>query len=996
MKSIPISCFKVFAAVLCFGILNSCSERSHLCDNSPCEPDEAINTFEITEGFRIELFASEPLIQDPVGMDVDEAGRIYVVQDPGYPEKLGGNGSVHLLEDTNGDGFPDRSTLFADSLQAPRGVMRWKQGVLVTDAPDILYFEDTTGDGKADLKEVLMSGFARGNPQLGVNTPKYGLDNWIYAAHRMGSSRPYFKDQPGEERLAGSSNIRFRPDSYEWESTSAASQFGHTFDAFGRPLYAAWNNHVYQEVIDSRYLRRNPDLLVAPSTANISDHGSVTDVFPITKDPRHELFTLEGTTTATCGIKCYLGGAFPSEYQGATFVAEPAHNIVHADRITEDGTTLTAQRMHEDREFLASTDRWFRPVNSYIGPDGALYVIDYYREVIEQPRFLSEEVLEAGILYDGSDRGRIYRITAEGAEAPSWPGRLNLGEMNSSELAELLEHENIWWRRTAQRILVDRRDETAAESLEQLALSSDLPAGRSHALWTLEGIGALTPSLIEQSLRDSSPRVREQAIRLAEHYIDNNAALAAQLLEMESDPDPRVRFQLLATLGELNTDEAHRVREKMLYEYIDDEWMQMAALSAPDLSYSSLFDEALVRLSGRETDGRQTYFERLGMLMGVRQNPEEVRRLMDSFSGFETSDHAWWQAASLNGLASGLRRGDDPDESLGFVRGTVAAASLLPGEPALRNAARQVLAVVGPPAGDDGDQIFHRAEEIAADRNEDAELRSDAIGLLELAGTDRYEELLTELIDPREPAHVQEASARALRHIGGSAIGEFLLSQWNRMTPPVQAAAMEALLEDDERIALVLNAVKQGEVPRSAVSPTQTNRLMLHPDDELRLQAQNLLGLPDEPRSEVVARYMQVEDLEGSPERGRTVYERACAMCHQIDGEAGVPFGPDLAGSRNSDTEGLLVSILMPNSEIAAGYQQWRVIQRDGSSVQGTIVSESPGSVTFRNPAGQETTLSRNNIETMEAMQESAMPEGLEQQISVEEMADLISFIKNQ
>ena len=996
MKSNHPCSLKIFAVFLCFGILSNCSERSLICETSPCEPDEAVSTFEIAEGFQIELFASEPLIQDPVGMDVDEMGRIYVVQDPGYPEKLGGYGSIRLLEDSTGDGFPDKSTIFADSLQAPRGVMRWKQGILVTDAPDIIYFEDTTGDGKADLKQVIMSGFARGNPQLGVNTPKYGLDNWIYAAHRMGNSRPFFKDQPGEDRLAGSSNIRFRPDSFEWESTSSASQFGHTFDAFGRPLYAAWNNHVYQEVIDSKYLRRNPDLLVAPSTANISDHGSVTDVFPITKDPRHELFTLEGTTTATCGIKCYLGGAFPPEYQGATFVAEPAHNLVHADRIIEDGTTLTAQRMHEDREFLASTDRWFRPVNSYIGPDGALYVIDYYREVIEQPRFLSEEVLEAGILYDGSDRGRIYRITAKGTESPSWPGQLNLGEMESSELVQFLEHENIWWRRTAQRILVDLKDVTSVELLEQLAISSSLPEGRSHALWTLKGLDALTPSLIENMLSDASPRVREQAIRLAELHLQDNTSLPAQLFEMESDSDPRVRFQLLATLGELDTDEARRVRENLLYEHIDDEWMQMAALSAPGINYSSLFDEALTRFSNQDNDGHQTYFERLGMLIGVRQSPEEVRFLIDSLSDFESSENSWWQAASLNGLADGLRRGDDPGDSIYIVRETVAAISLLPDESTLRSAARQVLAVVGPPDGDAGDLIFRQAEEIASDRDEDADLRRDAIGLLELAGSNHYENLLTELIHPREPAPVQEAAARALRHIDGGQIGEFLLSQWNRMTPSVQSAAMEALLEDDERISLVLDAVEQGLVHRSAVSPVQTNRLMLHSDDELRLKAQNLLGLPDVPRSEVVARYMEAEELEGNPDRGRAVYERACAMCHQINGEDGVPFGPDLAGSRSSDTESLLVSILMPNSEIAAGYQQWSVVQSDGSTLQGTIVSESPGSVTFRNPAGQETTISRGNIESLEAMQETAMPEGLEQQISVEEMADLISFIKNQ
>ncbi len=988
--------FKVFIFSILIGVFAGCSDAGEVvCEQSPCEPDIAVHTFEIEDGFQIELFVAEPLIRDPVGMEVDEYGRIYVVEDPGYPEDREGGGIIRLLTDTTGDGLPDNSTVFADDFRAPRGVIRWKDGILVTDAPDIYYLEDTNGDGKADVRQVLMSGFGYGNPQLGINTPIYGLDNWIYAAHRQGSSTPYFIDRPGEEKVAGRANIRFRPDSYEWESTAANSQFGHTFDAFGRPLYAAWNNHVYQEVIDARYLRRNPDLLVAPATADISDHGSVTDVFPITKEPRPELFTLAGTTTATCGIICYLGGAFPPGYQGATFVAEPAHNIVHADRIVEEGTTLTARRMQEGREFLASSDRWFRPVNSYIGPDGALYIIDYYREVIEQPRFLSEEVLKAGILYDGSDRGRIYRVSAEDAPAASWAGQLDLGQKTAEQLVTLLEHENIWWRRTAQRLLVDRQEKAAVDALEQLAISSNRPEGRVHALWTLEGIQALSPTLIKAVLQDSSPRVREHAIRLAELYMESNEDLVELLLVMESDSDPRVRFQLLATLGNLDNDEARAVRRRMLYEHIEDEWMQMAALSAEDLSYRTLFQEALIRFSQEQTDGRATYFERLGILIGARQDTEEIGFLVESITDGVDTTTEWWKSASLEGLADGLRLGEDPGETLDFVRESVAGLSLEPDVPTLRSAARKVMASIGPPAGTDRDRVFQQAEQIAASRSADAQLRADAIGLLELSGSAPYETLLRELVDPQEPGPVQEEAARALRHIEGGEIGVMLLTKWNQMTPQVRIAAMETLLADDERIALTLDAVEQGKIQRSAVSPSQTNRLMLHSDNKLRLRAQSLLGLPDEPRSDVVDRYMAVTDMQGDPDRGRVVYDRACAMCHQIDGEGGVPFGPDLAGSRGSDTESLLVSILMPNAEIAAGYEQWRVVRSDGSTLQGAITNESPGSVTFRDPAGRETTVSRSEIQSMEGISESAMPEGLEQQISIEEMADLIEYLRN-
>lgn len=986
---------KFILPVLFAGVVVSCSgSESPACEEPPCEPEAAVSTFDIVDGFKVELFVSEPLIRDPVAMEVDEKGRIYVVEDPGYPENRDGGGTVRLLKDTTGDGLPDESTIFAAGLRAPRGVISWKKGILVTDAPEIIYLEDTNGDGQADLRRVVMSGFSYGNPQLGVNTPIYGLDNWIYVAHRQGNSTPYFKDQPGGGKIAGRANIRFRPDSYEWEPTAASSQFGHTFDAFGRHLLVSWNNHVYQEVIDAKYLRRNPDLLVAPATADIAVHGAVTDVFPITKNPRYELFTHTGTTTATCGIVCYLGGAFPDEYRGATFVAEPGHNLLHADRIAEDGTTLAASRMHEDREFLASTDRWFRPVNSYIGPDGALYVIDYYRDVIEQPRFLSQEILESGILFEGSDRGRIFRVSAEGADPASWADQIDLARFNSAMLVELLDYDNIWWRRTAQRLLVERNDADAVELLEHFSGFALTPEGRVHALWTLEGMDSLSPALIEAALADSSPRVREQAVRLAELHLESAGELVHSLLEMSEDSDARVRFQLLATLGDIDSGEARSVHNEMLYEYIEDEWMQLAGLSAGNLAYRKLLDEAFTRFAQEESPGRKAYFRRLGMLIGAQHQPDDVALLVESVSGQSREADNWWQAASLEGLAEGLRHIGDPGEKLEFIQEFVANISLRPGVPALRKAAREVMAVVGAPSGLEGERVFQQAEQIASDSEADGQLRADAIGLLDLDGSVQYKALLIELVHPREPGLVRAEAARALRHIEGREVGEILLDKWNEMTPQVRAAAMETLLADDERIALVLDAVARGNISRSSITSQQTNRLMLHPDNDLRLHAQSLLGLSDEPRSVIVERYMAVTEMDGDAGRGRHVYEQTCAMCHQINGRDGVPFGPDLAGSRNIDTEALLVNILMPNAEISAGYEQWRVQRVDGSIIHGAISSETPGSVTFRNSSGQETTIPRNEIQSMAAINESPMPEGLEQQISVEEMADLLEYLR--
>lgn len=985
--------------VLFMGLLVGCSGGNSQpdCQAPPCEPETAAGTFEVAEGFQVELFAAEPLISDPVGMTVDEEGRLYVVEDPGYPENPDDyQGRVRLLEDSDGDGRPDQSTVFAGEFRAPRGVMRWKEGLLVTDATEIVYLEDTNGDGQADVREVVMGGFNYNNPQLGVNTPLYGLDNWIYVAHRQGS-RPHFAGEPKPEEIAARTNIRFRPDAREWESLSGASQFGHSFDAYGRHLLVRHNNHISQEIMAARYLERNPDLMVAPSSASISDHGTAAEVYPITENERHELFTDAGAFTAACGITCYVGGQFPGEYQGAAFVAEPAHNLVHADRLEESGAALTASRIQAGREFLASTDHWFRPVNFYVGPDGALYVIDYYRQVIEQPRFLSEEVLEAGIL-GGSDRGRIYRVTADGAEAPSWLGQLNLGEAPAGQLVELLGRENGWWRTTAQRLLVGRQDEAAIEPLKALAVDSgSLPEARLHALWTLEGLEALPADLIETALGDTSPRVREQAIRLAEQHLPENSSLATALLGMAGEGDSRVRFQLLNTLGALDSPEARQVRQQMLQEDIEDEWMQLAALSAGDLDYRSLYEEARSRFSDRESEGRSTYFRRLGSLIGVRGQREAIEELAASVTagGDEAGD--WWQAASLQGLAEGLQYGsaDGDRQILRDLRGPMARLALDPASPALRNAARSVMAVVGPP---EGPSVFAAAEELAASSEEDPLLRRDAIRLLGVGPTIEYAGLLMDLVSPQEPPEVQVAAARTMKDLEGPEVGRRLLAGWDRMTPPVRQAAMETMLADDARLALVFDAIEEGELSPSAVSWEETKRLMLHPDEELQKRAKALLGGSGEARSEVVERYEAAlsGQGEGNTERGQKVFERSCAMCHQIDGEGGVNFGPDLASVRTRSPEELLVDILMPGEAIAAGYEQYRIERQGGSTLQGAIVSETSQSVTLRDMGGQETTVPRSDIEQMEAVGGSVMPTGLEGQISEEEMNDLIAYIRGE
>jgi putative membrane-bound dehydrogenase-like protein len=390
--------------LLCF-VLEAAARTAAEVDGPPYSPADSMKTMRIVEGFRIELVASEPEVQSPVALDIDEDGRLFVVEMPGYPLDVSPTGKVKLLEDRDGDGRFEHVTVFADGLVLPTGVMRWRQGILVTAAPDVLYFEDTDGDGRADVRRVVLTGFARSNPQHTVNSPVYGLDNWVYVAHQGAATAIIYKDLFGDRGRPltfpaspdsppvdpRDSTVRFRLDTWQAEPIAGESQYGHTFDAYGRYFGNDNSHHLWHEVIAARYLQRNPHLLVRDVMHDVPDHGAAAEVFPITKRPTFELLTEAGEFTSACAPTMYLGGAFGGDYEGSVFVAEPVHNLVHRDVLSHAGPTFTARRGEANREFLAAGDAWFRPVSLYVGPDGALYVVDYYRARIEHPEWTATD-----------------------------------------------------------------------------------------------------------------------------------------------------------------------------------------------------------------------------------------------------------------------------------------------------------------------------------------------------------------------------------------------------------------------------------------------------------------------------------------------------------------------------------------------------------------------------------------------------------------------------
>ena len=992
-----------------------CNQKSNPeSGTAAVDPDHALATFQVPQGFKIELIAAEPMVSDPVDMEIDEYGNFYVVEMHGYPLDKSGSGKIVLLKDTDGDGQMDKRTVFADGLILPNGILRWKKGVLVTDAPNVLYLADSDGDGKADIRDTVLTGFSLSNPHINVNNPVYGIDNWIYLAHRGAistrnyekefgdkGSEVYFPGNPDAVRLsknAGSHSVRFRPENSKLEMMSSKGQFGQTFDKWGHHIYGENGDHIYQEVIANRYVERNSNLFLSSAIESISDHGKVSEVFPITKVPERQLFSGVGVMTSSSGITSYLGGIFPPPYdQNVTFVCESVSNLVHVDLLKDSGASFVASRILPHSEFLASTDAWSRPVNMYIGPDGALYVLDYYRQIIEHPEWMSEEAVKAGGLYKGNDMGRIYRITPTATPAAEWMKGLNLGDAKSDQLVEKLASPNIWWRINAQRLLVDRSDKSSVPPLIKMAANTDAPVGRLHALWTLEGLHQLNQEMIVQALKDPVAGIRENAIKLAEIHLQELPELTEDLLSMTNDTDAKVRYQLLLTLGSINTPRLAAARNDILFRDINDKWVQIAAMSASSSQAADLLNLVISKYNP-DLPAYASLVQRLTTMVGVSDTPETIQKFIQSATSSDASKKQLWQAPMLEGLATGMetRKSKSPESMNAFKNQQSKLVNTFFDNPGdnIRKAALHMLKIIGLSDQDLAKTSIDKAIAIASDKKIPVEKRTEALNFLVLQkdAVQQHVAFLKDFLVPREELPIQLAALQTLITIKDNSICNYLLEEWPTLTPELRDAALNAFFANPQRVALLLNAIESGKVEPGSLGWQRTSQLMSNSDEKLRNKARSLLAKNDE--DQVNKDYQKVLQMKGDEMKGKIVYVQHCSMCHQVRGSMGVEYGPDLGTIHNWLPKNIMANVLNPNLSIAGGFDLWAVELKNGETIQGLIASETSDAITLKPGPGDKKMINRQDVKILRSVNMSGMPSGLAKQINQQQMADLLAFLR--
>jgi putative membrane-bound dehydrogenase-like protein len=978
----------------------------------PYSPEEALTSFRLPPGFRIELAAAEPEIADPVAFAFDERGRLFVVEMGDYPLAPEARGRIKLLEDRDSDGRFEHATVFADGLHFPHGVMPWKGGVLVTCAPDIVYYADRDGDGRAEVREVLLTGFARVNPQLRVNAPTYGIDNWIYAAYpRFGAGRrfPEFSDfgqpirfpahpeVPAVDLFSKGMDLRFKPDQLKIEPVSGNSEFGLAFDSGGQ-RFPSWNDkHVQHVVIEGRYLMRNPYLSVGATVQLASDHGDSAEVYPITensilRDIRNPAIMGQlGHFTSACGQSIYTGDRFTPAYLGAYFIAEPVHNLVHCDRLSPSGATFRASRMLENAEFLASKDPWFMPVFTATGPDGALYVADFYRKIVEHPEWIREDLTnEQKLFYAGSDRGRIYRIVHQDSRPRPLP------TMHHAEGRRLVMHladGNGWRRITAQRLLVERRDRSVVPELEQLAGGAGSPEGRMHALWTLEGLGSLTANQVLRVLEDTSPAVRRQALRLAEEHLAD-ARIAEKLSRMIDDPDGHVLFQLACTMSGLPAGQTWGPLRELARRHAEDPWLQVAILaSAKETAgrwFAALTSDA--NFAAKHSQGKSEFLRRIGGILGARQDHAGIGQVIAASPPLPAADAAWWRAAALAGVADGLKRAAGRMRLAATQQEQLLRLVESPAEP-LRAAALELAGSIDLAATAQLKNVIERAEGALQSRDADVPARVQAAKTLALDRSLSTLPALQDALTPQQPEEVQMAAARALLGMRDTRATTPLINHWSAQTTAVRDIIAAGFLQDAGRLNALLDAVEAGRIQPASISRASRQRILRVREEAVRKRAAALFAGVSSDRGAILRKYNAAARRNGSRERGIEVFRTHCSNCHKL-GDIGQQVGPDLLTLAGQPKEELLANIIDPNANVAPGYEEYLVRTRDGRIATGVIANQNATSVTLRRSKGEEDTILRHAIVEMRSLTASAMPENLDEEINVQQMADLLEYLK--
>ena len=981
----------------------------------PLTATEAIKQFEMQPGFKASVIATEPLINKPIAIQWDARGRLWVAETPEYPNgrrpltaeawKEGGvldpgrydrpaRDRVSILEDTDGDGLMDKKTVFHEGLELITGFCMHRDGVIVVAQPNIVWLRDTDGDNKADKEIPLFGGFTPGDTHFVANHFIPAPDGWIYASTGSGATatKPGTKDAVG--KISGGV-FRFKADGSAIEQV--ASQGGNTFGAdvtSDMELFhgKATSGNPIQHVVLPEWTLARAGGTTARSMHSVNPGRTVARKDLPDRAPLMQIDQV-GRYSAACSSLIYEGGAWPAEYNGRIFVTEPILDIIHHERLVPDGASLRGELELQDKEWLRSRDHFFTPITLAIGPDGAMYVLDFYTPVVAHNDTRGPQHSKSGASVR-PDRehyfGRIYRIQHEGAPKLAHP---DLTKAGAVELVAAFRHPNRTVRFNAIRVLMESADtlgQAAVPALVPMAQGDSFAPARILALWSLHRLGRLTPELLAGAAAATDAGVRKNAMLIAESgRIPLDGRLAAAAL---ADGDVRVRLAVLRALGASPMTSDAGAALLAAQARMDDAWSK-AGLAAASAANPVAQLEALLQ-GGDNSATREEFARSLAVLLAGNNDAAGVLRVLNSAAKAPSSA----LAATVVGELSQRPPPAPADATAGL---TALRALLAASDPALASAALP-LAVAWDREGTLRPEIARVSTSlfaVARDAQQPAARRLAAVRSL-LAARSANAEILPgviALVTQPQPDAFRRDLIAALATTGDAAVGRALTGAFNGLPTVPRDAAFNALASRPEWAGLLLDALEAKKFSPAILGPTQTSRLTAHPDAATSARARKLFaalgGGTDPAKDEIIARLRPAVEAPGNIVKGRELFGANCATCHRLAG-AGFELGPDLDGIGSHPAAELLMHIVDPNRMVDDEHRTWNITMKDGSQYSALISTENAASVKIRMAAGVTMDLKTADIATRVKVANSLMPEGLEA-LGAEALRDTIAYIQS-
>jgi putative membrane-bound dehydrogenase-like protein len=1010
----------------------------------PVRPDKAAEKLTVHPDFNINLVASEPLIEKAMSLDWDPQGRLWVAETPEYPngrnvnkndemvelwsqkdpEKVKTSGKedrpardrISWLEDTNGDGVMDKKHVFADGLELVTSMVFYKDGVIVDQAPDIYWLRDTNGDGKCDMKDekiLLYTGFGTFDTHAVINNLRWGMDGWVYSAVGYSAGAPHNAEGKDFGRITAGI-IRFKPDGSALEQVASGScnTWGFDFAPDGEMFYttATCGEHFLHIVMPEKILAKG-NVGGIRSSAVLPDHQKV---FPLVHHTRPAYVQIDwvGQFTAAAGSCIYNGGAWPERFNNTHFLSEPTVSLVHNDWLKSKGVTFVASKEpgREETEFIAGSDLWFRPIHTRVGPDGALYVIDFYNQaaIHNDTRGPKHGARNAAVRPDRDHHfGRIWRVQHKQAR-PLPPAAID--PKNPESLVKALHSPNGWTRWTAQRLLVERGNTDVLPALAQLAQSKDASAfSRVHALWASYLLTQKhDPELMTALYNDTSETVRKSVMQLLRNYpipanvtgdaLKAYAGLFRSMSEQLRNPEGRLRLETLMAISSAESTPpgqpgvAAQFENSLwdVYNNLDDAWTEsaligifsakpedaiLAAAALKDATKTARTVKALAdKIAARnDADAAARFLVQLAEKSnaGVKQivlesfakglkenavadwNPE----LQKSFHAFVTSDNAGLAAASLPLIAR-------------WDKGGTLTEDIKP--------------IVKPLVGKLNDNSLSEEER--------AQVAANLIGVRKLDS-----QIIPTVVSALTSADSPTLKTKMMESLGSVAdpeVGKELVAAYPKLPYELREPAFGQVVKRSEWTRELLDAIETKKIDLPSLGPAAIHRLRTHSDKQIAERAGKLIdeirGPEAKEKDKLIADFLPVVEQQGNLETGHKMFTQNCATCHRFKGE-GATVAPDLTGMGAHGPHELLVHILDPNRFVEPNFVSTSIETKDDLSYDGIIIRENRASVVLRNATG-EYEIRQDNIKSRRSTGLSLMPVGFEA-MGKENLRDLISFI---